>query len=598
VPAKARQLNYFIFVSLNSLLFNQFFKTMRRNIFTVLALLLLMVMVAPRVQACTSVLVSRGASADGSVMTSYLYDVAGFVQPLHFYPGGTYEPGDSLDVFGFRDGEFLGRIAQVPQTYRVIGNMNEHQVAMGETTFTGRSELHGQEGVLDYGNLIWITLQRARTAREAIHILDDLARTYGYIDTGETFFFADKDEVWIMDFIGKGKHGRGGVWVAARVPEGYIAAHANQSRIRYVDWNDTENWMWSEDVVDFAREMGFFTGRRNRNFSFREAYDPVTPRSLLMCESRVWSVYNRAAPSANYSADYWRCVEGAEPYPLFIKPDEKLSIEDMIALVRDHFHDTPYYTREGLAAGPFGSPYRWRPVTFQIEGDDAQYAYERSISQPQTAFSFVTQSRNWLPNDIGGICWYSVDDTYSTVFMPLYMGMKKAPPSLLIGSSIEFDWNSAFWVFNKVANHAYPLYSLIIPDIQKVQRELETRAHTLSRAVDRAAMAMAETDPDFVREYVTDFSVNTAEGIVERWRELGFYLFVKYNDGYIRGTESIHQWPQGVGYPDEFNRRAVEDRPAITTCAGASQVNPSNSRTLSRIKTAKAFHLCGFFWRI
>lgn len=511
-------------------------------------------------RACTSVLVSRGASADGSVMTSYLYDVAGFVQPLHFYPGGVYGPNDSLDVFGFRDGEFLGRIKQVAQTYKVIGNMNEHQVAGGETTFTGRSELHGGEGILDYGNLIWITLQRARTAREAILILDDLARTYGYRDTGETFFFADKDEVWIMDFIGKGKHAKGGVWVAARVPEGYIAAHANQARIRQVNWNDTENWMWSYDVVDFARQMGWFEGDRSQ-FSFQDAYAPVTPRSLLLCESRVWSVYRRAAPSQNFSDHYWRGVEGAEPYPLFIKPDKKINIQDMIALVRDHFHDTPYYTRNGIAAGPHASPYRWRPVVFSLEGSSEQYAWERPISQPQTAFSFVTQARNWLPDPIGGICWYSVDDTYSTVFMPLYMGMNRMPVSLTIGSSIEFDWNSAYWVFNKVANHAYPLYSLMIPDIKVVQRELEDRAHALIKATDIAATSLYKVNAALMHEFLTDFSVNMAENIVDRWRKLGFNLFVKYNDGYIRGTESIKDWPVGIGYPDDFNRRAVKERP-------------------------------------
>lgn len=511
-------------------------------------------------RACTSVLVSRGASNDGSVMTSFLYDVAGFVQPVHFYPGGTHEPGDSLDVFGFHAGEFLGRIKQVTQTYQVIGNMNEHQVAIGETTFTGRPELHDGPGLFDYGNLIWITLQRARTAREAMLILDDLARTYGYKDTGETFFFADKEEVWIMDFIGKGKHGDGGVWVAARVPDGYIAAHANQSRIRRVNWNDPENWMWSDDVVDFAREMGWFTGEPSE-FSFREAYNPPTLTSLLLCESRVWSVYNRAAPSQKFSDHYWRGVEGAEPYPLFIKPDKNISIQDMIALVRDHFHGTPYYTRQGFAAGPYESPYRWRPVVFSLEGDSLQYSWERPISQPQTAFSFVTQSRNWLPDAVGGICWYSVDDTYSTVFVPLYMGMKKMPVSFRTGSPLEFDWNSAYWVFNKVANHAYPHYSLMIPEIQKVQLELETRAHGMAGAVDHAAKALFETNPDMMHEYLTDFSVNMAEGVVERWRRLGNHLFVKYNDGYIRQTDSVRPWPQGMGYPDEFKKRAIGERP-------------------------------------
>ncbi|MFW5706756.1 MAG: C69 family dipeptidase, partial [Bacteroidota bacterium] len=453
--------------------------------------------------ACTNVLVSRGASADGSVMTSWTYDVAGFAQPLYFYEGGNYAEGDSLDLFGFRDGDFLGRIAQVPQTFKVVGNMNERQVSITETTFTGRSDLHGGEGVFDYGNLIWITLQRASSAREAIRIMNDLAYTYGYRDTGETFSVADKDEVWIMDFIGKGKHGKGAVWVAARVPEGYIAAHANQSRIREVNWKDTDNWMWAEDVVDFAKEMGWFKGRK-KNFNFQEAYSPVTPRSLLLCESRVWSIYNRAAPSQEYSADYWRCVEGADPYPLFIKPDEKITVEAMIGLIRDHFHGTPYFTGEGIAAGPYNNPYRWRPVIFELEGDDTQYSWERPISQPQTAFSFVTQARNWMPDEIGGICWYSVDDNHTNVFMPLYLAMNRPPKPLTIANPIRFDWESAFWTFDLLANYAYEIYGVVIEDIQKEQVALENRAIALSAAADKAALTLYETDRELMREYLTD----------------------------------------------------------------------------------------------
>jgi dipeptidase len=268
---------------------------------TLLALLLFGLVISPVVSdACTSALVSRGASKDGSVMISWTYDVAGFMLPLPYYPGGTYRQGDSLDLYGFRDGTPLGRIAQVERTWRVVGNMNEHQVAIAETTFGGRKELHGGNGILDYGNLIYITLQRARTAREAIRIMDELALIYGYRDSGESFSVGDKDEVWVMDFIGKGEHGRGAVWVAARIPDGYIAAHANQSRIRQVNLNDLDNWMWADDVIDFARTMGWFEGA-NESFSFADAYAPPTPRSLLLCESRVWSIYNRAAPLGKFS---------------------------------------------------------------------------------------------------------------------------------------------------------------------------------------------------------------------------------------------------------------------------------------------------------
>ncbi|MFO8066573.1 MAG: C69 family dipeptidase [Bacteroidales bacterium] len=533
---------------------------MTKKLLASLVLSILLTVNSSITNSCTSVLVSRGASTDGSVMTSYLYDVAGFVQPLHFYPGGEYPEGDSLEVFGFRENEYLGKIHQIARTYKVIGNMNEKQVAITETTFTGREELHGGDGLFDYGNLIWITLQRASSAREAIRIMVELAETYGYKNTGETFSIADKNEAWMMDFIGKGKYGKGALWVAVRIPDGYIAAHANQSRIRQIDFDDTDNWMWAEDVVDFARERGWYEGS-DEDFSYRDVYNPLSPASLLLCESRVWSVYRRAAPSENFSADYWRCVEGAEPYPLFIKPDEKISIEDMIALVRDHFHDTPYYTAEGIAAGPYKNPYRWRPVLFEIEGDTTQYSWERPISQPQTAFSFVTQSRNRLPDEIGGICWYSVDDTYSNAFMPLYMGMTRPPQSLRIGDPVKFDWDSAFWVFDLLANYAYGQYSIIIPEIKKVQKEVEDRAVAMVNAVDDAALMLSKTDKDIMKEYLTDFSVNHAEYTVQRWKDLSYYVFAKYNDRYIRLEDEDRPKVKGIGYPDEFLKRAVEERP-------------------------------------
>ncbi len=522
--------------------------------------------VSKPVQTCTNVLVSGGASADGSVMISYLADAGGFMDPLYFYPGGEYGPEDSLDIICWHYDDLLGRIPQVSKTYRVIGNMNEHQVAIGETTFTGREELHGGNGFIDYGAMMYIALQRSKTAREAIEVMTGLVEEHGYFSTGESFSIADKNEAWIMEFIGKGEHGEGAVWVAARVPDGYIAAHANQARIRQVDWNDTENWMWSDDVVDFAREMGWFDGPKEE-FSFVDAYNPVDPVSLLLCEGRVWSVFRRAAPSKNFSSDYWRAVRGAEPYPLFIKPDEKITVEKMISFVRDHFHDSPYYTGEGYAAGPYNNPYRWRPLFFSFddkvddEGEKIMYSWERTISQPQTGFSFISQSRNWLPDEIGGIFWYGVDDTYSNAYMPLYMGMQRPPKSLITGDIRYFDWDSAFWVFNLVANYAYGLYSYIIEDIKIVQYEVESRSHALTNAVDMAAKSLYETDKEVMLEYLTDFSVNNAEYNVQRWRELGHYIFSKYNDRYIRTEDKRRPWPEGVGYPEDYLRRVIEERP-------------------------------------
>jgi dipeptidase len=530
------------------------------NSLKILIVILLTVFYTKHSYSCTSVLVSKGASADGSVMISWTYDVAGFMAPLYFYPGGTYPEGDSLDIYSFREKKYLGRIHQVPRTFKVVGNMNEHQVSIGETTFTGREELHKGEGVFDYGNLIYITLQRARTAREAILIMDELAKTYGYHDTGESFSIADKNEAWVLEFIGKGKHGKGAVWAAARVPDGYIAAHANQARIRKIDFKDKKNWMWSEDVVDFARHMGWFEGE-DKDFSFVDAYNPVTPVSLLLCESRVWSVFRRASPSQNFSVDYWRCVEDAEPYPLFIKPDKKLSVEDLIAFHRDHFHDTPYYTGTGISAGPFSNPYRWRPVFFNLEGDTTRYGWERPVSQPQTAFSFISQSRSKYPDAIGGICWYSVDDTYSNVWMPLYIGMNSVPPSVAGGSPVEFDWNSAYWVFSLVNNFAYGLYDQIMPEIQKVQKELEDKMIAMIPAIDMTAMSLHKNNPDHIGEFLTTHSIHFVETTTQRWREMGFNLFVKFNDRYVREEMKIDSWPKSIGYPDDFNRRAVEDRP-------------------------------------
>ena len=537
------------------------------NLFTFLAFLLVGGFYMQS-QACTNVLVSRGASADGSVMISYLADAGGFMDPLNFYPGGEYEEGDSVDIICWHYNHLLGRIPQVSKTYKVIGNMNEHQVAIGETTFTGRPELHTPNGFIDYGAMMYIGLQRSKTAREAIEVMTGLVEEFGYNSTGESFSIADKNEAWIMEFIGKGEHGEGAVWVAARVPDGYIAAHANHARVRHIDWDDTENWMWSDDLVDFAIEMEWFgADQPKEEFSFVDAYSPDDPVALLLCEGRVWSVFNRAAPSKEFSSDFWRCVEGAEPYPLFVKPDEKITVEAMIAFVRDHFHDTPYYTGEGIASGPYNNPYRWRPLFFELDGHEDEdgepirFSWERTISQPQTGFSFISQSRNWLPDEIGGIFWYGLDDTYSNAYMPLYMGMERAPKSLITGNVVDFDWDAAFWVFNLVANYAYGLYSYIIQDIKEVQLEVESRSHAMTKAVDIAAKQLYETDKEMMMEYLTDFSVNNAEYTVQRWRELGYYIFSKYNDRYIRTEDKLRPWPSGVGYPEDFLHRAVEERP-------------------------------------
>ncbi len=532
-----------------------------KRIFSLLLLLWSMSMTV-EVRACTNFLVSKGASADGSVMISYLADAGGFMEPVYYAPAGFHEPGDSIDIYDWDYGALLGRIPQAPQTYQVIGNMNEHQLIIGETTFTGREELRGPNGIIDYGSLKYLALQRARTAREAIKLMVDLCNTYGYYSTGESFSVADKNEVWLFEFIGKGADEKGIVWAAARVPDGYVTAHANQSRIRRIDFDDPENWMWAPDVVTFAQRKGFYPKDGSKeDFSFTDAYCPPTPISLLLCEGRVWSIYRRVAPSQHFSEEYWRAVRGAEPYPLFIKPDKKISVRDVMSLMRDHFQGTDYDMTKGFAAGPYGNPYRWKPLFFELEGDTTQYGWERPISTQQTGFSFVAQARDWLPDAIGGLFWYGVDDTYSTCYMPLYMGMTALPPAISRGSITRFDWESAFWVFNLVANYAYGMYSYMIEDIKKVQDELEEYAIALAPYIDDTALQMYKNDKELMHRFLTDYSINTAENTVQRWRELGYYLFAKYNDRYINDMQRGGLYPVGPGYGNEFFRRAVEERP-------------------------------------
>jgi dipeptidase len=363
--------------------------------------------------------------------------------------------------------------------------------------------------------------------------------------------------------IGKGVKEKGANWVAVRIPDGYIAAHANQARIRKFPLNDPENCIYSSDIIKFALKNGFYDPQKNGDFSFVDAYCPLEPGGLLYCEGRVWSIFRRSAPSLNLSPDYWRAVEGAEPYPLYIKPDKKLSVKDAAAMMRDHFNDTEFDLTKGVAAGAFGCPVRWKPLGFKVEGDTStQYGWERPISTQQTAFSFVAQARSWMPREIGGIFWYGVDDSYTTVYVPLYCAITSMPPSTQGYSIGEFSLNSAFWVFNLVANTAYTKYSYMIKDIQAVQSKLENKFHAFQPAVEIAAAELYKTDKNLAIEYLTDYSVSQFENTVNAWRELWTNLVVKYNDGYINDTKVENgRHPKGVGYGDDLLKRAIKERP-------------------------------------
>lgn len=505
-------------------------------------------------RACTNYLISKGASADGSTMITYAADSHSLYGELYYWPAAVHQPGGMLDVHEWDTGKYLGKIKQVPFTYQVVGNINEHQVAIGETTFGGREGLNDPNAIMDYGSLMYIALQRSKTAREAIKVMTDLVAEYGYYSSGESFSISDPNEVWIFEMIGKGAENKGAVWVARRVPDGYICAHANQARIRKFPLNDKENCLYAPDVISFARQKGWFKGK-DEDFSFADAYAPLDFGALRFCEARVYSAFNRAAPSSKISADWVMGDPAAEPLPLWIKPDKKLSAADVISLMRDHFQGTPMDMTKDHGAGPFALPYRWRPLTWKV--DSVSYFNERAVSTQQTGFSFVAQSRGWLPNPIGGVLWFSVDDTYSTVYVPMYCGIQKVPHSFAVGTGgfHQFTWDSAFWVFNFVANFAYSRYSDMIQDIQRVQREFEGKFFADLPNIDKAAQTLYQQAPQLALDYLTDYSVTQSDQVVKRWKKLGEFLIYKYMDGNIKDELGKVTHP---GYPESWYRSVAE----------------------------------------
>ncbi len=512
---------------------------------------------APRgASCCTNLIVTKGASADGSTMITYAADSHEFYGELVLKPGASFSPGTLRDIIEWDSGKFLGRIPQVPATFWVVGNINEHQVSVGETTFGGRTELEPDPPIgIDYGSLMYSALERAKSAREAIRVMTDLVGEYGYASTGESISVADPNEAWIFEIIGKGKGIKGAVWVARRIPDGAISGHANQSRIRTFPLADPENCLYSRDVIAFAREKGWFAGR-DEEFSFADAYAPPDFGALRACEARVWNMFRRAAPSANLPIDYVKGAPGAAPLPLWIKPDRRLTVADAMALMRDHFEGTEFDMTRDIGAGPFACPYRWRPMTFKVDGQE--YVHERAISTQQTGFSFIAQMRSGLPDPIGGVIWWGVDDTYSTVWAPMYCGIREVPAPYAPGVADlhRFSWGSLFWVFNWVSNYAYSRYSDMIVDIQRVQRELEGGFLADQPGVDRAALALYLQAPDLARDYLTRYSVTQGDRVHARWRKLGEELLVKYMDGNVKDSQGKITHPP---YPEAWYRAIVKD---------------------------------------
>ena len=502
---------------------------------------------------CTSVLVSKGASTDGSVMITYACD-AEFVSHMRHLPAMDHGDNASLEIRK-RNGESF-KIDQPSRTHKVVGNINEFQVAIGETTTSGRRELVNPDGLLGYGKLMELMLQRAKTARDGIKVIVDLVDKYGYSSSMEAFSISDPEEAWILEMIGKGPGIKGAIWVALRIPDGYVSCHANLSRIGEIPFDDKKNCMYSEDVKTFAINKGYYDPASGEPFRFNLAYCPPTPGSLHSCATRVWSILRRCAPSLNLSPDYHRAVVGADPYPLWVKPDKKVSLEDVFGLIRDHYEGTEFDMTKGVDAGDFGSPYRWRPLGFEVNGES--YMWERPIATQQTAYSFVSQSRSWLPDPIGGINWQGVDDAYTTCFVPFYCCVNEVPEIYKSGDLQEFSWNSAWWVFNFVANFANLKYSYMIKDIQEVQNKLESNVISTLPAVENAALELQKTNPDLMEHYLTTYCSSHSEYVIKEWIKLGESLITKYNDGYVKDENGR---ARGVGYPESWLQKVVNERP-------------------------------------
>lgn len=511
-----------------------------------LGLLLVTMLVWNTGEACTNFLVTKGASVDGSTMITYAADSHVLYGELYRWPASDWAKGTMLDVNEWDTGKYLGKISQVSHTYSVVGNMNEHQLAIGETTYGGRSELRNPSGIMDYGSLIYVTLQRAKTAREAIKSIVDLCNNYGYYSSGESFSIADPNEVWIMELIGKGPDQKGLLWVARRIPEGYISAHANQARITTFPQDDPENCLYAEDIVEFAREQGWYKGK-DKDFSFRDTYAPLAFGGLRYCEARVWSFFNKVNPDMNAHIDYAMGKDASNPMPLFIKPDHKLSAQELMNYMGDHYEGTPMDMTTDLGAGPFENPYRWRPLTWEADG--AQYCNERAIATQQTGFSFVSQSRSWLPNPIGGIIWFGLDDAATTVYVPMYCGITKAPHSFEEGNGdlLIYSDDAAFWAFNRVANMCYLRYNYMVKDVKKVQEELTENFAINTAAIDKAAQVIYASSPEKARDFLTQYSCQQADYVTQKWINLSNFLLVKFIDGNIKKEKNGEFIDNGTG---------------------------------------------------
>ena len=571
-----------------------------RNILLSSFAVLMCSITANRADACTNVIVTKGASADGSCMVSYAADSHWLYGELYFKPQADWKVTDKLRVYDWDSGQYLGLIDQVEHTYKTVGNMNEHQLIIAETTFGGRHGLNDPNGIMDYGSLIYITLQRAKTAREAIKIMAELTNKYGYFSEGESFSIVDKNEAWIMEMVGKGTEKKGSVWVALRVPDGYISGHANQSRIATFPLNDPENCLYAEDVIDFARSKGWFSGE-DSEFSFRDAYCPADFGALRGCEARVWSAFNilshgwftfeetkgnLVTKDAYSYVDYAMGHNSDNRMPLWIKPAKKVTVKNVADVMRDHYEGTPMDMTTDIGAGGNALPYRWRPMDFEYEGK--KYTNERAIATQQTGFWFVGQARGNYPDVIGGILWFGTDDAATSYVTPIYSNTEKVPECFRQGNGnlLSYSATSSFWINNRISNACYRMYNIMAPyvreRIDKFENEQMEKVHQndvkalelFKKSMDSAEKAgkkkslaydvMTDTGASFaaVKRLLTSYSVKTAQDIFKQWQELEVTLTVKFIDGNVKAQNSDGSFKHtdfSAGIPDELTQPGYTD---------------------------------------
>lgn len=520
-------------------------------------------------EACSNFIVGKKASVDGSVMCSYSADDYGMFQNLCHYPAAKHAKGEMRKIFDWDSNKYYGEIPEAAETYNVIGNINEWQVTIGETTYGGREEMVDSTGIMDYGSLIYVALQRSKTAREAIKVMTTLANTYGYNSGGETFTICDPNEAWIMEMMGKGAGSKGAVWVALRIPDDAICAHANQSRIGKFNMKDKKNVMYAKDVVSFARSKGWFKGK-DADFSWKMAYAKPDFSGRRFCDARAWSMLNHFYDMSPYLDWALGKNPDAQDMPLWVVPNKKVSVQDVENVMRDHYEGTPLSVADGsdIGGGIWEMPYRPTPLMYKVDGK--QYFNERPVSTQQSGFVFVSQMRSWLPREIGGVFWFANDDANMAAFTPVYCSMTERPECYNTpgADALHFSKKNAYWVCNMTSNMVYPRYSLMFPTLKEVRDSLDNSYFAAQAGVEKKAQELYAQNPQAAVKYLNDYSVEKAQQMLARWNQLFEFMVVKYNDMIIKPTDkngTFKKTPYGLGatpvrpgYPEKFAKQLVK----------------------------------------